>query len=1039
MQSGIWVPGVAPPPPPPPPLPRGLSQGFAAPPVLGVRVVSGTAPGVAAVGPCPGPYPAGLRAVSVHSAGAAAVGPTAVPVRPAVVAPSPSHLTPAGWPVSVPGAPGGYATASRQPRQPQAPPPPSSAVSPPQSSTEAPRTRRLVPLTAKARAGVETPDADQTPKAPPAPPDAGPADEENSYYRRLIRASEEDEDAEDESDSDGGAVETTSTFAARASQLFGQLGSWTSSSLGAVLERLEHVRVDPIVLDEPQQARTDAHLNSVSIEYNEQDVSDATNDFDSNRELGSGAFGCVYKGTMRDGTDVAIKLLKVPQEAGFEDEVKVLSRFRHPNLVILMGFARHSSSGHRSLVYEYLEGGDVSGRLRKSRDGRQLFGHASRLSVAIDAASGLSHLVNAKPRAFHRDIKCPNILLDRNGTAKMADFGLACVARSTFHLVGQASGTPGYACPEYLQTGLVTEGSEVHSFGMVLLELLTGIPPAYFRPDKPKELEYLMRHLLDKSAPDADAQRASFLERLAAKLDVTARWPEAEARNVGELAFRCVVYRPAERPTFVSVLETLREFRRGEAPAAVRPAPSPTECATAAMVSPRNHSVAASPDDAATPPPALANSTSPLQGESAAGDVVTAGEAAELVCIYAEGVDLDAIPARHRRFALPLGANCHSGTAELVVGRAGSLEQAWEFLVQDSTMRARISREHFRILRHTDGGPLFLECLSPNGLVLNGEVVPPGGPARPLHLGDKIALEAVDEALPRAGAAAALAEDAVARRRFVVFALKAPEVLNASSNIAIGLHSSDCLDDERVGCGARLVCYPGDGDGSDDEVADEAPSLPFEAGDEFVVGRVGPAASLLERVVTSDKDRAMISRQHFKIVARPSLAGGATVEYTLVCLSPNGVVLNNEVILLPGCVSSDERPLRYGDRLALCAFAEPPPLSQSGAALAPPTQRRALATFGFLRPASGAIPGTDAGITVAGTAVIACRANSDVAADSPQEHRRRAARTATVLPVPERRAEVNAMHLGARRGSWPAENAAGVLRVPVDIEVDDSP
>merc|ERR1719281_1486019 len=108
---------------------------------------------------------------------------------------------------------------------------------------------------------------------------------------------------------------------------------------------------------------------------------------------------------------------------------------------------------------------------------------------------GLSHLHNANPRAFHRDIKGPNILLDKNGTAKMADFGLSCVSQSSHHKVAQASGTVGYACSEYIRTGVITEGSEVHSFGMVLLELLTGAPPAVQRPDKPSEFCYLVDHL----------------------------------------------------------------------------------------------------------------------------------------------------------------------------------------------------------------------------------------------------------------------------------------------------------------------------------------------------------------------------------------------------------------------------------------------------------------------------------------------------------------------------------------------------------------
>eukprot|EP00435_Cladocopium_sp_Y103_P056776 s1077_g19.t1 len=113
-----------------------------------------------------------------------------------------------------------------------------------------------------------------------------------------------------------------------------------------------------------------------------------------------------------DGSDVAIKAIDLsiligkgdcPQDAGFDEEVQLLSKFRHPHLVTLLGWGQHGL--HRYLVYEFLSGGDVFQRLHKSKRGQVSFPWHERLSVLLDAASGLSHMHNATPKAFHRDIK----------------------------------------------------------------------------------------------------------------------------------------------------------------------------------------------------------------------------------------------------------------------------------------------------------------------------------------------------------------------------------------------------------------------------------------------------------------------------------------------------------------------------------------------------------------------------------------------------------------------------------------------------------
>merc|ERR1719245_1171465 len=120
---------------------------------------------------------------------------------------------------------------------------------------------------------------------------------------------------------------------------------------------------------------------------------------------------------------------------------------------------------------------------------------SQRLNVSLDSALGLSHLHHSTPQVFHRDVKTQNILMDKNGTGKVADFGLACLAQVNKRslAVQQTSGTIGYADPLYIRTGVVTEKSEVYSLGMVLLEVLTGRPPALQHPSG--RIEYQFDHL----------------------------------------------------------------------------------------------------------------------------------------------------------------------------------------------------------------------------------------------------------------------------------------------------------------------------------------------------------------------------------------------------------------------------------------------------------------------------------------------------------------------------------------------------------------
>mmetsp|Transcript_57335 Transcript_57335/g.145849 ORF Transcript_57335/g.145849 Transcript_57335/m.145849 type:complete len:357 (+) Transcript_57335:40-1110(+) len=278
----------------------------------------------------------------------------------------------------------------------------------------------------------------------------------------------------------------------------------------------------------PAETFKDSSLNQISLEYTYAELKEATRNFDESAKLGSGTYGGVYKGVLQDGTEVAIKVLDVPDEAGFEEEVKVLSKFRHPHLVILMGFARHGTQ--RLLVYEMLAGGDVHKRLQRSCVEGFPFPWHERVSIALDAACGLSHLHHASPKVYHRDIKSPNILLDKNGTAKMADFGLACQLPALGgETLRERVGTPKYIAPEVL-VGQYGASCDLWSCGVVLHLWLAGSSPF---PENLSE-EQLRRVILDRriildgEAWETVSEAARSLVRALLKRDIRER-PSAAA------------------------------------------------------------------------------------------------------------------------------------------------------------------------------------------------------------------------------------------------------------------------------------------------------------------------------------------------------------------------------------------------------------------------------------------------------------------------------------------------------------------------------
>ncbi|XP_027333172.1 probable receptor-like protein kinase At1g11050 [Abrus precatorius] len=206
----------------------------------------------------------------------------------------------------------------------------------------------------------------------------------------------------------------------------------------------------------------------------------ATNKFSQKNMVGQGGDGVVYKGTLSDGTVVAVKEIFDLETKGDEEfcyEVEIISKIKHRNLLALRGCCVASDNlkgKRRFLVYDFMPNGSLSYQL--SIAGANRLTWPQRKNIILDVAKGLAYLhYEIKPPIYHRDIKATNILLDSKMKAKVADFGLAKQGNEgQSHLTTRVAGTYGYLAPEYALYGQLTEKSDVYSFGIVILEIMSG-------------------------------------------------------------------------------------------------------------------------------------------------------------------------------------------------------------------------------------------------------------------------------------------------------------------------------------------------------------------------------------------------------------------------------------------------------------------------------------------------------------------------------------------------------------------------------------
>ncbi|KAH9302399.1 hypothetical protein KI387_013982 [Taxus chinensis] len=211
-------------------------------------------------------------------------------------------------------------------------------------------------------------------------------------------------------------------------------------------------------------------------EYSYKEVKEITNAF--SKKIGLGGFGPVFHGCLKNGQEVAVKVLSETSKQGaleFTTEVSLLSRVHHRNLVSLLGYC--SEGEYQILIYEYMSKGNLRQLLNGSPAPTQGLDWETRLHIALNAAQGLEYLhTGCEPHIIHRDIKSPNILIGERMEAKIADFGLSRLGPSSeaTHVSTNVKGTFGYVDPQYTATNNLTDKSDVYSFGVVLLEIISG-------------------------------------------------------------------------------------------------------------------------------------------------------------------------------------------------------------------------------------------------------------------------------------------------------------------------------------------------------------------------------------------------------------------------------------------------------------------------------------------------------------------------------------------------------------------------------------
>ncbi|KNA22178.1 hypothetical protein SOVF_036290 [Spinacia oleracea] len=240
--------------------------------------------------------------------------------------------------------------------------------------------------------------------------------------------------------------------------------------------------------------------------YTLRELEDATNRFTDQNVIGEGGYGIVYYGVLDDNTQIAVKNLlnnKGQAEKEFKVEVEAIGRVRHKCLVKLLGYC--AEGAQRMLVYEYVNNGNLEQWLHGDVGPCSPITWESRMNIILGTAKGLTYLHEGlEPKVVHRDIKSSNILLDKQWNAKVSDFGLAKLLGSDHsYVTTRVMGTFGYVAPEYASTGMLNERNDVYSFGILIMEIISGRSPVdYSRPPAEVNLVDWLKMMVTNRNPE---------------------------------------------------------------------------------------------------------------------------------------------------------------------------------------------------------------------------------------------------------------------------------------------------------------------------------------------------------------------------------------------------------------------------------------------------------------------------------------------------------------------------------------------------------